>query len=163
MTPPPKKKKILIVDILVNEIWSVSRLLVLGILPTLWVSFLNWRIYQKVLQSSSSSVQLGLRRNVTTNNGEVLAKKTDNIQFFTLLSIVIIFLICSIPRIIILMHEAVIIDTIKCCISAQRVGAGFPVWNLILGKFSEIFLIVNPSLNFLVYSVVNLKFRYFYF
>ena len=131
----------------------------LGIFPTICVSFLNWRIYQKIRQSLSSTVQSGLRRNKSSTNQERATGKTDNVQFFTLLAIVVIFLICSIPRLIILMHETVIIDTLKCCISENRIGAGFPVWNLIIGKTSDILLILNPSLNFVVYCVVNKKFR----
>ena len=104
-------------------------------------------------------------------------KKSENVQFTILLSIIIIFILCSIPRLIILMHEVTIIDTIRfvmiitmltsepycpmyrCCISDGKVGAGFPIWNLVVGKLNDLLLIINPSANFVVYSVINLKFR----
>ena len=42
-----------------------------------------------------------------------LKKKNERIQFFILFSIVIIFVFCNIPRITLLVHQVIIIDTIK--------------------------------------------------
>ena len=42
-----------------------------------------------------------------------LKKKNERSQFFILFSIVIIFLICNIPRIILLLHQVIIIENIK--------------------------------------------------
>ena len=81
-----------------------------------------------------------------------------------------------------------ILDRLVACIKAGKPGHGFPVWNLVLGQVNEkpqarstkllldgpyqerkkesqaqvsdLLLAVNPSLNFLVYSAVNQKFRF---
>jgi hypothetical protein len=41
----------------------------------------------------------------------------------------------------------------------DRVGAGFPMWNLVLGRVSDLLLMANPTANFIVYSVININFR----
>ena len=51
------------------------------------------------------------RRNSETNATN--KKRNERVQFFTLISIIIIFIICNIPRITLLVHQVIIIDTIK--------------------------------------------------
>ena len=40
-------------------------------------------------------------------------KKNERVQFITLVSIILLFIICNIPRITLLVHQVFIIDTIK--------------------------------------------------
>ena len=40
-------------------------------------------------------------------------KKNERVQFITLFSVIILFIICNIPRIILLLHQVIIIDQIK--------------------------------------------------
>ena len=95
----------------------------IGLIPMLWVASLNLKIYKAVIYSSQTMVLGGLRRHVTrstitrtvsgTVDQDIKIKKNEHTQFMILLSIVIIFIICSIPRTIILMHEVTIIDIIR--------------------------------------------------
>eukprot|EP00090_Calanus_glacialis_P026311 TRINITY_DN41336_c0_g1_i1.p1 TRINITY_DN41336_c0_g1~~TRINITY_DN41336_c0_g1_i1.p1 ORF type:complete len:130 (-),score=18.97 TRINITY_DN41336_c0_g1_i1:3-392(-) len=73
--------------------------------------------------------------------------------------IAIIFIVSSLPRIIIMMYDVIIIDTLRACIDEGFLGEGFPVWNHILGYVSHVFLCLVPTANFLVYCLVGNKFR----
>jgi len=141
---------------------SWIRMVVLGVLPFLALAALNLRIYQAILSSRGGTVQSGLKRNFSRaqrRGGGNDNEGHDRTQLTILLSIVCIFLICSIPRSVILMHEVWILDTLVACIKAGKPGYGFPVWNLAMGHVSDLLLAINPSLNFLVYSAVNKRFR----
>lgn len=146
-----------------RDVYSViCRLFMLGLIPLLVVSILNLKIYQAVLHSAQGSVLAGLRRNKTmTEEGmpqKIMlsprsstcskslskaspTKKNEFVQFMILLSIIIIFILCSIPRIIILMHEVTIIETIrfifsfiiKFIISFIYLGAAFHPTGLVQG------------------------------
>jgi len=76
-----------------------------------------------------------------------------------LMMIAIIFIVSSLPRIIIMMYDIIIIDTVRSCIDEGFVGEGFPVWNHILGSVSHVLLCFVPTENFLVYCLVGNKFR----
>lgn len=76
-----------------------------------------------------------------------------------LIMIALIFILSSLPRIIIMMYDLIIIDTIRSCIAAGHMGEGFPMWNHILGYVNHVLLSAVPTANFLVYCLVGNKFR----
>jgi hypothetical protein len=46
-----------------------------------------------------------------TNTGQI--RKNERVQFITLFSIIFLFILCNIPRISLLLHQVIIMDTIK--------------------------------------------------
>ena len=76
-----------------------------------------------------------------------------------LILIAVIFILSSLPRIIIMMYDVIIIERLRSCIAAGYLGEGFPVWNHLLGYISHVLLSFVPSANFLVYCLVGNKFR----
>ena len=62
-----------------------------------------------------------LRRNISRGrphqrepySAEESLKTRERFQFITLLSIIVIFVVCNLPRIILHLHEVIIIDAIK--------------------------------------------------
>ena len=40
-------------------------------------------------------------------------RRNESVQFITLFSIILLFIICNVPRLILLVHEVIIIDQIK--------------------------------------------------
>ena len=76
---------------------------------------------------------------------------------FVFLVIVIAFFICHLPRIILSIHEMWTVNiTIKC---AQRGHWSFPIWALIMSQFSHFLLVINSSINCLIYCLLSSRFR----
>ena len=76
---------------------------------------------------------------------------------FVFLVIVIAFFICHLPRIILSIHEMWTVNiTIKC---AQRGHWSFPIWALIMSQFSHFLLVINSSINCLIYCMLSSRFR----
>jgi len=121
--------------------WYVNwaRLCVLGILPFGAITFLNAKIY------------VAVRRRMRSRS-----RKNDHMSIILML-IVTVFVICNLPRLILNMHEITVIDDITRCKDTDL--GGFPVWSILLGFFSHIFLVVNSSINLLIYCLVGAKFR----
>ena len=85
--------------------------------------------------------------------------KSEQRLSLVLIMIAVIFILSSLPRIIIMMYDVIIIDTIRSCIEEGHLGEGFPVWNHLLGFVSHVLLSFVPSANFIVYCLVGNKFR----
>ena len=77
-----------------HNIIYLSRFLLLGIIPLIVVSVLNYKIYREVQLSGSNS-----------HNDDTLS--------IVLTFVVVIFVLCSIPRIIIQMYEVIIISSMR--------------------------------------------------
>ena len=76
---------------------------------------------------------------------------------YVFLVIVIAFFICHLPRIILSIHEMWTVNiTIKC---AQRGHWSFPIWALIMSQFSHFLLVINSSINCLIYCLLSSRFR----
>ena len=117
-----------------------ARFLILGIIPFTVICFLNCKIYSAVKQ----------RRKI------VRRKPDDNISV-VLMMIVASFVICNTLRILLNMHEITVVDEILSC-RCSHLG-GFPMWILIIGFISPVLLVLNSSVNFLIYCVFGTKFR----
>ena len=117
-----------------------TRLLMLGFLPFISICYLNYRIYTIVRRTRKFAQ----------------SKKEDNLSG-VLLVIIISFLICNTLRILLSLHEIYVVDIIYVC-RCSNLG-GFPVWILILGFISRIFLVLNSSTNLLIYCIFGKKFR----
>ena len=73
------------------------------------------------------------------------------------LVIVSVFFICHLPRIILSIHEMWIVEiTIQC---ARQGKYSFPIWAIIFNKFSHLLLVINSSMNCLIYCLMSSKFR----
>ena len=120
-----------------------ARLVLLGVFPFLATSCFNFHIY--LLLSKKRSIPPDTRR-----------KKEENF-FGVLLMIIVTFLVCNALRIFLNMHEIFVIDQIQLC-KCSELG-GFPVWVLILGFISPVFLVFNSSVNLIIYCIFSEKFR----
>ena len=104
-------------------------MLFLGVLPLVLVSWLNLHIYLIVKKASDQMVEVVgkiqtkdlMRRNISRGrphqrepySEEESLKTRERFQCATLLSIIVIFGVCNLPRIILHLHEVIIIDAIK--------------------------------------------------
>jgi len=116
----------------------------------------------KIAPDLRKKAQLTEARTWNTRNMRSRRKhlsKSEQRLSIVLIMIAVIFIISSVPRIIIMMYDIIIIDTVRSCIAEGFLGEGFPAWNHILGYVSHVLLCFVPTANFLVYCVVGNKFR----
>ena len=100
----------------------------------------------------------GLRpcKKVTTSNPENRRQKEDNLAVI-FMGIVIVFLVCHFPRIFLSLHEMLVIRNTMAC---SRVGYhSFPLWAILFAQFSHILLVLNSSMNSVIYCMVSSKYR----
>ena len=71
-----------------------------------------------------------------------------------LISIVVIFLICHTPRIIMNINEFINIEIFHQCKAVH-----LPIWALVTVDVSKFALILNSSISFFVYCLVGKRFR----
>ena len=74
-----------------------------------------------------------------------------------LMSLVVVFFLCHLPRNIVNLYEFAIVETQILCHSLGPFS--IPFWCMILLKIGEILIIVNSSANFFIYYMVGDKFR----
>jgi len=115
------------------------RLMIIGILPFAAISFLNFKIYMVVRR----------RRNGRRNKDEHLS--------LILIMIVITFVFCNIPQLLLNMHEIFVLDSIELCMDSLL--GGFPIWSIFVGFISHVFLVINSSANLFIYCIIDPKFR----
>ena len=73
------------------------------------------------------------------------------------IGMVTVFLICHLPRLFLGLHEAWITNqTISC---AKAGFSPFPLWATIMNQFSHLVLVINSSVNCLIYCVMSSRFR----
>ena len=95
-------------------------------------------------------------KKVSTSNTENRRQKEDNLAVI-FMGIVIVFLVCHFPRIFLSLHEMLVIRKTMAC---SRVGYySFPLWALLFAQFSHILLVLNSSMNSVIYCMVSSKYR----
>jgi len=75
-----------------------------------------------------------------------------------LLGIVLVFLVCHGPRFVQTFNEATIIDNILRC-AKRKLVPNHPSWLHVMAPISDFLLVVNSSVNFIIYCAVGSRFR----
>ena len=125
-----------VTELRVNDLyvtWYINwgRLLVFGLVPFGAISFLNTKIYLAIRRRRK-----GRRRH------------DDNLSI-DLMLIVVVFLMCNLPQLILNMHEITVNQDVNRYEDTDP--GGFPVWSIALGFVSDILLVFNSSINLLIY------------
>jgi len=95
------------------------------------------------------------RRHVQTVN-ERRPRFEDNLAAI-FMGFVLVFLVCHTPRLLLNIHE---LATIREAMQCEQAGKnGFPLWSLILISVSHLLLVLNSSINILIYCLLSSKFR----
>ena len=96
------------------------------------------------------------RRRPSTSTTENRRQKEDNLAVI-FMGIVIVFLVCHFPRIFLSLHEMLVIRNTMAC---SKVGYhSFPLWALLFAQFSHLLLVLNSSMNSVIYCMVSTKYR----
>ncbi|TRY77341.1 hypothetical protein TCAL_10524 [Tigriopus californicus] len=73
------------------------------------------------------------------------------------MGIVAVFFICNLPRIFLHMYETSVMEkALECSRLRQR---SFPAWVWVMTSVSHLFLVINSSVNLLIYCLWNAQFR----
>ncbi|XP_059098618.1 FMRFamide peptide receptor frpr-18-like [Tigriopus californicus] len=131
-----------------------TRLMLIGIVPFILLIYFNYKIYQDVKHRNRR--QMSMSRHSATATQQARRRQEDNLAI-VFMGIVLVFLICHSPRLILSMHEMMIIhDAMKC--QAQRLHP-FHAWTLITMCVSHLLLVINSSINMILYIFLNESFR----
>jgi len=116
------------------------RLLLTCVLPLLSLIYFNYKIFYGIRYTHIRSGKSGQRE--------------ANLAI-VLVCIVAVFLICHVPRVILTVHEWVLTsDIIRCGRWMMR-----PTWNLCVTSANHLTLVINASVNFLIYCSIGTKFK----
>ena len=127
-----------------NEYYSLyyvnlATLLILGIIPLSLLVFFNYMIYQQI--KSPPPLLEDQARARRLNQERDLAR--------ILIAIVTTFILCHLLRLFLNIHETVIIKEVEACFSAKQ--NGIPPWVLIVDSVSSLMVVINSSVNMVIY------------
>jgi len=89
--------------------------------------------------------------------GSVNRRRVEDNLAMIFMGIVLVFLLCHLPRIFLGIHEMLIVKQSLACKTARQ--DPFPWWSLVVGHFSHLLLVLNCSANSLIYCMLSSKFR----
>ena len=132
---------------------NLAVLFVLGIIPVSLLAYFNCVIYIKIKPPTillhTEDCGSTSRISSCTSQEKDLAR--------VLIGIVILFILCHILRLIINFYETIVIKNAIACESAGKYD--FPLWGFISITCSELLLVLNSSLNMIIYCCINGSFR----
>ena len=128
----------------------LCRLIVLGIIPFSLLTFFNCAIYNRIKQPMPLIDDTTLSTRIRRNQENDLSK--------VLFAIVGICIICHTLRFFLNFYEMIWINNLLACIQAGA-KREFPVWSHVVQEFSRLLLILNSSVNIVIYCCFNAKFR----
>lgn len=73
------------------------------------------------------------------------------------MGIVAVFFICNLPRIFLHMYETSVMEKARECSRLRQ--RSFPAWVWVMTSVSHLFLVINSSVNLLIYCLWNAQFR----
>ena len=126
---------------------NLSRLVVLGILPLALLAFFNCDIYKRI-RMRSKLIEENISKRIRINQENELAR--------VLFAIVVLFIFCHTLRFFLNFYEMIWINNAISCMQAGK--PEFPTWSWIVNEFSRLLLVLNSSINILVYCCFNIKF-----
>ena len=86
-----------------------------------------------------------------------IRRKNEDSLAVVFMIIIFIFLICHAPRIILDIHELMTIKQSEYC--NQKGAFSYSAWSVILLSVSHFLLVVNSSVNMIVYCLLGSRFR----
>ena len=127
---------------------NLCRLIVLGIIPFSLLTFYNYAIYKNIRETSKSIVG-NISRTPRRNQENELAR--------VLFLIVGVCIVCHAPRFCLNFYEMVWINNAISCLRENK--DEFPSWSYNVQEFSRFLMILNSTVNSVIYCCFNTKFR----
>ena len=125
---------------------GMAKILVLGGLPLFSLIYLNIKIYAAVKFSAE-----------LLSNKNSRQRRRDQDLARVLIGIVIVFLVCHLFRVIIEIDNMFGSEMIEMCYKANK--PTFTLWSIIVDPLSEVMMVLNSSVNTMIYCFLNANFR----
>lgn len=129
-----------------------ARLVVTGLIPLLSLAILNWAIYRGIKRR---------KKTIQTMQSQQMRQQhlgtCSTVEELILFAIVFIFLICTLPRIVLNTYEMVSIQSIRDNLYNECFR--LPLWVMVTTSFTYILATLNSSINFVVYCIMYSAFR----
>jgi hypothetical protein len=137
-------------------------------LPTILLIVINYKIYKGIQHRNRRQLTMFPRRSNEERYKKRLSKQEANtVTLFT--AIVVIFLFSHLPRNILSMAEVILIRNSDICNNASTTLKAlkvvepliyeFPIWVHLGTSVSHLLLVIDSSINTLLYTFFNKKFR----
>ena len=126
-----------------RSFYPIAKIVFLGVVPLLALTYLNRRIFNAV-RSSSHLVKENHRR-------EQQPKENDLARI--LIGITLLFIVCHSFRVTIEITAKILYICFKLCLPT------FSVWSALLDTLSELMMVINSASNMVIYCCLNSTFR----
>ena len=131
---------------------GLEQLIPLGAIPLLLLIYYNARIYSAI--KLPPNIELQIDEEIAIINREKRLSKV-------LLGIVVVFNVCHTPRIVWYIYNAYNYKSIAYCPIQYPNTTGQSSWIYVLGLIYDLFLVINASVNTIVYCAINERFKYY--
>ena len=131
---------------------GLEQIIPLGVIPLALLIYFNAKIYAAI--KLPPNIELQAEEEISSINREKRLSKV-------LIGVVLVFNICHTPRIIWYLYNAYNYKSIAYCTLQNPATSGQSHWIYVFGLMYDLFLVINSSVNTLVYGIVNDKFRYY--
>ena len=135
------------VDETYRSIYPIIKIVLLGVVPLISLTYLNWRIFNAV-RVSSQLVQEKARR-------EQQQKENDLAR--VLIGIIVLFIVCHTFRVAIEIENIFTAKAFDVCY--QLCLPTFTLWSAVVDPLSELMMVINSASNMFIYCCLNDKFR----
>ena len=135
------------VDETYRSIYPIIKIVLLGVVPLISLTYLNWRIFNAV-RLSSQLVQEKDRR-------EQQQKENDLAR--VLIGIILLFIVCHSFRVTIEIDNIRTAKTLTICY--KLCIPPFSVWSALLDSLSKLMMVINSASNMVIYCCLNFTFQ----
>ena len=130
-----------------RSICPVIKIVLLGVVPLLSLTYLNWRIFNAV-RLSSQLVQEKARN-------EQQQKENDLAR--VLIGIIVLFIVCHTFRVAIEIENIFTASPFDVCL--ELCLPTFTLWSAVVDPLSELMMVINSASNMVIYCCLNENFR----
>ena len=129
---------------------NLATFFVIGLIPLTLISYYNYNVYQG-MKLRTKIAEDRQRKISTMSNKERAAHEHDSAK--VLGGIVLLFMICHSLRLFLNFYEMIFIQHVLDCIKNKK--SGFPKWFFITKSLSALMLILNSSVNVIIYGAFH--------
>ena len=132
---------------------GVEQLVPLGMIPLALLIYYNSKIYSAIKRPPN--IELQGEEEISAINREKRLSKV-------LIGLVCVFNVCHAPRILWYIINAYNYQSIVYCPLQNPSTSGQSSWIYVLGLLYDLFLVINSSVNVIVYCAINERFKYYF-
>ena len=129
---------------------NLASFFAIGLIPLSFISYYNYNVY-KGMKLRLKIAEDRQRKISNISHTERSVHEHDSAK--VLIGIVLLFTICHSLRLLLNFYEMIFIKHVLECINNKQ--RGFPTWFFITKSFSDLMLIINSSVNVIIYGTFH--------